>query len=208
MKVMVTGATGLIGVPLVQKLAETGVTVHAFCRSESKAKVFDHPNIEIFIGDLSDPESIEKAVIGCEQVYHLAAFARVWHKRRSYFHEVNVDHTIQLAETAFKAGVKKIVFTSTAGVLGPSQEQTVDETSEKTGNFFTPYEESKFLAEQAMQKLSNHDRQVVIVNPSRLYGPGPLIESNSVTPAAAAICKRQMEVPARKWKIERQLCLH
>ena len=109
--------TGYIGNNLAKKLADEGNTIHALCRNENTS-VLLHPNIKIFKGDITNKPSIENAIKDCEQVYHLAAYARVWAKDMSTFYKLNVDGLKNILDAARNSSVKKIVFTSTAGTLG------------------------------------------------------------------------------------------
>ena len=184
MKIFLTGATGFIGSQLATFLAESGNTVHALVRSKERAlREVNHSSIVFFEGELDDIEIVRQAIVGCEQAYFLAAFAQVWDKDPDLFFKINVRDNIQLIKTAFECGVKKAVVTSTAGVFGPAQELTpVTETSTKWTALTTDYELSKEEAEKEIKKLVQTDKlNVVLVNPTRVYGPGKLSQSNSVT---------------------------
>jgi farnesol dehydrogenase len=180
-KVFVTGATGFIGIQLVKQLAGRGFQVHALYRSEEKARLITIDGVSLYKGDIMNCASLLEAMKGCEEVYHIAAFAGVWSKDPSTIHRFNVDGTLNVFETAKKCGVRRIVVTSTAGILGPSEKGPVHEESPVPSSFFTPYEESKFLMEQELKKINLHKPEVIIVNPTRVYGPGYLSESNGVT---------------------------
>ncbi|RLD81283.1 MAG: hypothetical protein DRJ07_09450, partial [Bacteroidetes bacterium] len=78
-------------------------------------------------------------------------------------------------------GIKKVVFTSTAGVFGPSINNIVTELTERTVDYFLEYERTKAIAEDFAKKYMQKELNVVIVNPTRVYGPGVLSKSNSVT---------------------------
>lgn len=193
MKIFVTGATGYIGNNLAKKLADEGNIIHALCRNEH-TKVLSHPNIKIFKGDITDKSSIENAIKDCEQVYHLAAYARVWAKNMSTFYKLNVDGLRNVLDAARNSSVQKIVFTSTAGTLGPSGSRPVKEDDARIGEPFTDYEISKTQAENLCREYCNkYDMHIVTVNPPRIYGPGIITESNAVT----RLIKLYM---AGKWK--------
>ncbi len=181
MKAFVTGATGFIGSRLVQRLAESGLTVHALYRSLSKADPIRQPGVQLFEGDILDEASILAAMEGCEQVYHVAAFAGVWAKDPELIYRLNVDGAMNVIHAAQACGIRRVVITSTAGILGPSEKEAVHESTPAPASFFTPYEESKFNLEQALKKLPEEMPEVIIVNPTRVYGPGFLSESNGVT---------------------------
>ena len=181
MKVFVSGATGFIGIQLVKRLVEEGHTVHALYRSESKVELIRHPKVKSFKGDILDKLSLEKAMEGCEEAYHAAAFAGVWSKDPSLIYRLNVDGALNVIEAAGHQGVRRVVVTSTAGILGPSEREAVHESSPAPGTFFTDYEASKFRLEQKLLGRKGSNPEVVIVNPTRVYGPGYLSESNGVT---------------------------
>lgn len=182
MQIFITGATGYIGNILANRLANEGNTVHALSRSPSKNHLLDHPNIKIFDGDITDPWSVEKAMQNCGQVYHLAAYARVWSKDPADFYRLNVEATKNVLEAARKVGVKRIVFTSTAGVLGPSGKKPVKEDDARIGEVMNDYEATKTEAETLCgQYVKDYGMDIVIVNPPRVYGPGVESESNAVS---------------------------
>ncbi len=181
MSILVTGATGFIGTHLVKLLARRGETVRILCRPSSDVSILNKTNIQICRGDLLDSSSIESALQGCKRLFHLAAYARVWAKNPQIFLETNVRGMKNVLEAALKSGVGRVVLTSTSVTLGPSENQAVNETTERKADFFTEYERSKFIAEQEALQYVAKGLDLVIVNPSRVFGPGLLNESNSVT---------------------------
>jgi nucleoside-diphosphate-sugar epimerase len=182
MKIFITGATGFIGSRLAMRLANEGNIIHALYRSEKKNELIKHPNILLFKGDILDKSSIDIAIRGCEQVYHTAAFAKAWDKNPSNIYRINIEGSINVINCGIRAGVNKFVCTSTAGVFGPSgKNNIVDESSLKPMDYFTDYESSKAIIEQVLHTLSKSGISIVITNPTRVYGPGLLSESNGVT---------------------------
>lgn len=181
MKVFVSGATGFIGIQLVRRLLEEGHSVHALYRTESKADLIRLPGVTLFKGEILDASSLEHALEGCEEAYHTAAFAGVWAKDPDMVYRLNVDGALQVIEIAGRKGVRRVVVTSTAGILGPSDKDPVDESSPAPDSFFTDYEASKFRLEQELLGRTAGHPEVVLVNPTRVYGPGYLSESNGVT---------------------------
>lgn len=195
MKIFITGATGYIGNHLAMRLANEGNIIHALCRSSNKMNLLQHENIRIFEGDINNISAIEKALQGCEQVYHLAAFARVWAKYSSVFYEMNVTATKNILDAARKAGVAKIVFTSTAAVMGPSKERPVKEDDPRANYPRNEYEISKTAAEELCRSyVKDFGMNIVIVNPPRVFGPGIESESNAVS----RLVKLYLQ---RKWKV-------
>jgi len=181
MKIFVTGSTGFIGSGLVAKLVSEGHTIHALYRSESKIPRSLQSNGMWFKGDITDAESMEKAMAGCEAVFHTAAFAGVWHRDVREIYRLNVDATITVLKIAARVGIKRCVVTSSAAVFGPSDGTILSESGNMPGKYFTPYEHSKAVMENEVKKLTASGQDIVLVNPTRLYGPGPLNDANSVT---------------------------
>ena len=182
-RVFVTGATGFIGTRLAGELARTGHTVVALCRSSSDRTGLAHEKIESIEGDVCDVPSLERGMRGCTQLYHLAAYAKNWARRKSRFHEVNVEGTRNVVAAARSAGIERVVCTSTIVTFGPTGPRGLgDEATQRaTPTFFTEYEETKALAEREALDCAARGLPLVIVNPTRVYGPGKLTEGNSVT---------------------------
>lgn len=181
--IFVTGGTGFIGTKLVNALVQKGHSVRALSRSTSNRGGLDHERISFVSGDLLDKESLRRGMEGCAQVYHLAAYAKNWARDPSVFFRHNVDGMKNVVEAAREAGVKRVVFTSTIVVYGPTAPGVVgDESMPRiTQRCFTEYEESKVLAQQEALRFVERGHDIVIVNPTRVYGPGKLTEGNSVS---------------------------
>jgi nucleoside-diphosphate-sugar epimerase len=187
MKIFVTGATGFIGSKLCMKLADIGHQVHALYRSESKAIILRDLDIHLFKGDILDYDSLKNAMKGCQQIYHMAAFTDVWIKDESRIYELNVTGTLNVLNAAMETGIKDIVISSTAGVFGPSLDgNDVTESSIRQMDFFIEYERTKAIAEEMSLKFLQSGLNIRIVNPTRVYGPGVLNPSNSVTKLIAS----------------------
>jgi nucleoside-diphosphate-sugar epimerase len=182
-RVFVTGATGFIGTKLVRELVRGGCLVRALTRASSQTDGLDGEGVELRQGDTLDPESLRRAMEGCEQVYHLAAYAKNWAREKEVFLQQNVIGTRHVLSAAQACGVKRVVVTSTIVTLGPSAAGVIGhETMPRiTQRFFTDYEESKTLAEREILQWVARGGPAVIVNPTRVYGPGKLTEGNSVT---------------------------
>ena len=192
-RIFITGATGFIGRKLAHKLAGEGHEVVALIRSKAKAAALQHDKISLVEGDLFSLEALEKGMAGCREVYHLAAFASVW-AQGDAFRRVNIDGTFNILDAAKKTGVEKVVVTSTAGVMGPAvEDRPVNEDTPRRVGFFTEYESTKYESELKIKECVANGQHVVMVNPTRVYGPGPLNVSNSVT-------KLVKQYIAGKWK--------
>jgi farnesol dehydrogenase len=179
----VTGATGFIGSRLVAELVRRGDAVRALVRPTSSREGLEDGRITAVVGDIGDPASLRAGMEGCSGVFHLAAYARNWARDPSTFFDLNVGGTRNVLEAARAAGADRIVLTSTIVTFGPTPPGVVgDEGMQRsTPRFFTEYEESKAAAEREALALAADGLPVVIVNPTRVYGPGKLTEGNSTT---------------------------
>ncbi|OGP74856.1 MAG: NAD-dependent dehydratase [Deltaproteobacteria bacterium RBG_13_58_19] len=169
---LVTGGTGFVGRAVVEELLARGREVRVMVRSP------EHPalkglQVELALGDLRDPASLERAVQGCTQVFHVAADYRLWVPDPAEMYAVNVEGTRSLLKAAAGAGVSRLVYTSTVGTLGnpgngtPGTEATPVSLGEMTGH----YKRSKFLAEQVVLEFAAQGLPVVLVHPSAPIGP-------------------------------------
>lgn len=183
-KIFITGATGYVGEQLARKLANEGNIVHLLVRQKPKAqKIFpDDTLYKIFEGDILEPEKINKAMEGCQEVYHLAAYAKVWDKDPHAFVKMNVEGTKNILDSCIVQKTEKVVITSTAGVLGPSVSgEMVDENAQSAVPYSTEYEKTKALAEEEAKKYLDKGLSIVTLNPTRIYGAGQRSQSNAVT---------------------------
>jgi len=181
MNILVTGATGFIGSNLTKELITRGYKVHILSRDPGKSSMFDPQSSVFFNGDITDKQSLVEAMKGCEGVFHLAAYAKVWSKDKNMYNTQNVLGTQNVFEAAKVASIKKILVVSTAGVFGPSGDHPVDETTIRKKPYFTQYEKTKSLADKVSGEYVNKGISVITVFPTRVFGPGPLNESNSAT---------------------------
>lgn len=191
-KILVTGSTGFIGSRLVQTLLERGHRVRALTRSDNPPpppgfsgngkSPLDHERVEIARGDITDREAVFRAVDGCDYVFHLAACAKNWAPNPRKFHEVNVGGMRNVFDACRAAAVKRINWTSSIVTLGPTHPNEIgDESMPRiTEECFTDYEASKVEAEREATRYAQGGLPVVIVNPTRVYGPGHLTEANTL----------------------------
>ena len=180
--VLVTGATGFVGRQLAIRLAGEGQRVHALYRSEGKIGDWRDPGIRFFKGSLGDRGSLRSAMKGCGQVYHVAAYVSSWAKDPGIYYRENVEGTVNVLDTALDLGVEKLVFTSTAGVLGPSNGKgMITEDSPPPGQYYTQYDHSKAEAEKKVMEYFSRGLQAVVVSPTRIFGPGSLSTANALT---------------------------
>lgn len=189
MKVFVTGASGYIGSHLVRQLAAEGHDVIALVRDVKAFSGSGSHGLKIIRGDISDPDSLKFGMEGCSWVFHLAAYAKPTSTDSNVPYKVNVEGTINVLRAAEAAGVKRVVVTSTGGTMGYSPDgRPVDEHSICTPDYHTDYEKTKAEAERIAISASTDERQVVVVNPTRVFGPGKLSKSNAITRIMKLYC--------------------
>jgi dihydroflavonol-4-reductase len=174
MTVFVTGASGFVGAAVVRALLARGEEVRALVRPGRPGSNLDNITVDHVTGDLRDVTAFAAQLRGCTALYHVAADYRLWARNPKDLYDTNVDGTQNLIRIAAEAGVARIVYTSSVAVLGlnangtPSNEDTPVALTDMVGH----YKRSKFLAEQAVQRLvTEHHAPVVIVNPSTPIGP-------------------------------------
>ena len=183
MNCFLTGANGFIGQRLAERLSSEGHRVRCLVRSPEKFTALSRlPGVTSHIGDLDDTNALAGGVKGCDTVFHMAAYARPWSRDKSLAHTINVKGTENMLKACFPAGVKRFVFTSSAAVIGPSPGvDPIDEDFARAVPWFNEYEETKAEAEDLVRSYNRDGMECVIVNPTRVYGPGAMSESNSVT---------------------------
>jgi dihydroflavonol-4-reductase len=175
MTTLVTGATGFVGAAVLRRLVAAGHRVRALVRAGSDRRNLSGIDCETAVGDLTDADSLHRAVRGCEAVFHAAADYRLWVPDPEQMNRVNVQGTVDLIRAATAAGAARIVYTSSVATLRVRGDGLpADETCEaELADMIGPYKRSKFLAECQVKRLAGEERcPVVIVNPSAPFGPG------------------------------------
>jgi dihydroflavonol-4-reductase len=166
---LITGATGFVGWHVARKLLERGYRVRALARDPAKLRELE--GVEAVRGDLRDAGSLERAVEGCGVVYHVAADYRLWTREPEEMFRSNVEGTRGVLDAARRAGVDRVVYTSTVGCVGVPKDDLGDErTPVNLEDMTGPYKRSKFLAERVALEFAEGGFQVVIVNPTAPVG--------------------------------------
>src|SRR6476660_6961175 len=172
MKAFVTGATGFVGSHVAQVLAEQGADLRLLVRTGSDPKNIQELNADRVIGDLCDPESIDRAMAGCDVVFHVAADYRLWVRDPAQMYQANVEGTRAILDAARKNRVRRVVYTSSVATMGfTSNGHPADEDSPVSlADMIGHYKRSKFMAEQVALEAGRSGMQVVTVNPTTPVG--------------------------------------
>jgi dihydroflavonol-4-reductase len=173
-RVLVTGGTGFVGSQLVTALVERGDSVRVLRRASSSLITLEGLPVEHVVGDILDPRAAERAVEGCDWVFHVAGLSSYWRARREEIYRVNVEGTRIVMDAALRAGVQRVVHTSSVGAIGIPPEGTVgdeDTTFDPACAAFA-YADSKRLAEGEVLKAVERGLPAVIVNPAVVIGAG------------------------------------
>ena len=172
MRALVTGATGKVGHAVASALAQRGDEVRALVRDPARAAAVLPAGVEAVRGDVTDPSSVTAAATGCEVVFNAMGLPEQWVSDESVFDRVNAEGTRAVAEAAHAAGARRLVHTSTQDVFHAETGARFDEAQVADYPKGTAYERSKQRAEELALEARD-GLEVVIVNPSGVYGPGP-----------------------------------
>ena len=172
MKTFLTGATGFLGSHVARVLAEQGADLRLLVRPTSNLKNIEGLKAETVVGDLRDPASLEKAMSGCDTVFHVAADYRLWVTDPNEMYRSNVEGTRAVLEAVRKNRVRAVVYTSSVATIGFTQNgQPADEDSPVSlAGMIGHYKRSKFMAEQIALEAGRSGMRVVTVNPTTPVG--------------------------------------
>ena len=173
MNVAVTGGTGCLGQPLVEKLIADGAYLRFLILPKGPSLHYPDNKVEIITGDLNSPDALDLLCMDCDVVFHLAGMVHSvpgTKEEEQEFYQVNVEGTRNLLEAAKKNRVKRVVFYSTVGVYGKDADFHGDELSPcQPGSI---YAESKYQAEQLVLNSSNDGGpEGVVLRFPVVYGP-------------------------------------
>ncbi len=172
-KILVTGASGLVGGNLVRILVkEKGEQVKVLLRDSSNTLALDDLEVERVAGDITDPASLDRAMEGCNRVYHSAAHVSMWNGHLEEMRRVNGGGTVKVLEAAMNGGVERVVHVSTNGVIGlGSRESPADETAPYVQEEYgTAYSQTKREAHEAALAFADKGLDVVIGCPTYMFG--------------------------------------
>jgi nucleoside-diphosphate-sugar epimerase len=185
---LITGASGFIGGALAARLTREGYATRCLVRVGSDTSRLSRLDVQIVLGDLTDPSSLAEAVQGADHVLHCAALVSDW-ATKGEIRETNVLGTRSLLGAAAAASVERFVHLSTTDVYGYPNRPAVDESYSST-RFRNWYSQSKREAEAEVRRAeAEHGLRCVILRPATVYGPG---STEVVGEIARAIRARHM----------------
>lgn len=179
-KILITGAEGFIGSHLTELLVNEGYDVRAMVQYNSFNNwgwidTFDEKiknKVEIFLGDVRDPNGVKKAMEGCDAVFHLAALIAIPYSYYSpdMYVDTNIKGTLNILQAARELKTKRILVTSTSEVYGTAQYVPIDEKHPYQGQ--SPYSATKIGADRLAESFyRSFNLPVTIVRPFNTFGP-------------------------------------
>ena len=192
MRALVTGATGFVGSAVARALAGAGWEVRALVRASSDRRNLQHLAVDPVVGDLADGAALDYALADCQALFHLAADYRLGVLEPEQLYRTNVEGTRNILAAARRAGVARVVYTSSVATIGlpadgsPGTETTAVALADMIGH----YKRSKYLAEQLACAATESGMSVVIVNPSTPIGPGDVKPTPTGRIVVDAACGR------------------
>jgi dihydroflavonol-4-reductase len=172
--VLVTGGTGFVGSAVANALDKAGFAVRVLVRPNSPRHQLAGLDVEFCEGDLREPDSVAKAMAHTRYLFHVAADYRLWARDPREIMETNVTGTRIVMEQALRAGIERVVHTSSVATLAPHpQGLAADETMRlEEADGIGAYKRSKIAAERLVERLiGERGLPAVIVNPSTPVGP-------------------------------------
>ena len=172
MKAFITGATGFVGSHVARVLAEEGAELRLLVRPTSRKDNIADLRAETVAGDLREPESLKKAMAGCEFVFHVAADYRLWVRDPQEMYRANVEGTRAIIQAAQQNGVRRVIYTSSVATMGFTREGHIagEDSPVSIKDMVGHYKRSKFMAEEIALEAGRKGANVVVVNPTTPIG--------------------------------------
>ncbi|MGK0298828.1 MAG: nucleoside-diphosphate-sugar epimerase [Gammaproteobacteria bacterium] len=169
MKALVTGGGGYLGGAIVRALIQRGDIVSSLHRGEYPELI--SLDVKIFKGDITDTETVIKASLGCDVIFHVAGMTGVWGFYQDYYH-TNVTGTQSVINACIKNGITKLIYTSSSSVIfNGNHEENVDETFPYPDKYFNHYQRTKSTAEQMILAANSTELATVALRPHLIWGP-------------------------------------
>ncbi|MEL6867494.1 MAG: NAD-dependent epimerase/dehydratase family protein [Bacteroidota bacterium] len=174
MKILVTGADGMLGSNLVRELLSRGHQVVAFLLANSPSRTLDGLDIEKRYGNLLDQQSLIDASADCEAIIHTAANTNIWPNRSEMVRKVNIEGTRHVIAAALKHQVKRLLYVGTANSFGfGTKTQPGNEKQPyRSARYGLDYMDSKYEAQQLVLRACREENlPAIIINPTFMLGP-------------------------------------
>lgn len=171
---LVTGGAGFIGSHLVGQLVNRGERVRVLERPGVAVDHLPLHCLDVVFADIRDRAAVERAIRGCDLVYHLAANPNLWTARRGHYYQVNYQGAVNVLEAALAAGARRVLHTSTESILTRARQASAitEEQDVTLDDALGPYCRSKLMAERFALRRARQGAPVVVVNPTVPVGPG------------------------------------
>ncbi|WP_165063609.1 NAD-dependent epimerase/dehydratase family protein [Paludisphaera rhizosphaerae] len=168
--VLVTGGGGFLGSAIVAMLRERGLPVRSLSRNRYDR--LDELGAEQVQGDVAEAATVDRAVEGCQAVFHVAAKAGLWGPREEYY-RANVVGTENVLAACRKSGVRKLIHTSSPSVVFHGTDlEGVDESAPYADHYEAAYPETKAISERSVLKANDATLATVVLRPHLIWGPG------------------------------------
>ncbi|HEX6550872.1 MAG TPA: NAD-dependent epimerase/dehydratase family protein, partial [Gammaproteobacteria bacterium] len=168
----VTGATGFVGLNLVQRLMTEGWDVTALHRPSSDLTYLRRFNPRLMVGEITDADSINSALPkNCDTVFHVAANTSLWRRKNAEQTRGNVDGTRNVVEACIIKGVRRLVVTSSISAYGPVSGAITEETESLAATSWINYQKTKWEAQEIARAATARGLEVVILQPGGIIGP-------------------------------------
>jgi dihydroflavonol-4-reductase len=172
-RVFVTGGSGVVGGALVERLGERGDEVVALARSDAAQAALERRGASVVRGDLFAAEALARGMQGCETVFHVAGVNSLCVEDTEPMLRANIDGPRLVVQAASRAGVRRVVHTSSANTIGEPEGVVGREDTPHRGWYLSSYEQSKTEGERVVLEAGRDEGvEVVCVNPSSVQGPG------------------------------------
>ena len=191
MKYFITGATGFIGGRLVRQLREARHEVIAVVRNPARAQDLAQLSVTLYLGDVTEKESMRKPMTGVDGVFHVAGWYKVGVRDKSQAYTINVKGTRNVLELMKELKIPKGVYTSTLAINSDTHGVEADENYYFNGKHISVYDQTKAEAHDVAVKMIKDGLPLVIVQPGLVYGPG---DTSSVRTSFIQYLKKQLPV--------------
>ncbi len=188
--VFVTGATGFIGLNLIERLLEKKWLVTALYLPGENLKYLSRLDVTAVAGNILDYSSLIAAIPdNCDVVFHLAGDTSTWPKMAKRQHDINVNGTINMCKAAIEKKVDRFVLTSSSSAFGYHDAPLSEQTTSNALTCGMSYHATKYLAELEAKKAIEEGLNIVILNPCNLIGP---YDQNNWSQLIVSVCKNQL----------------